>query len=134
MATLTRTAKSRRTKSKPAIHRTSRGTSLLFLEESPTALSRSTSLDTIAEHIPQRVRLVPRSAPRRLARIGIELPEGTVVRLMALDDQNVIVDTVVDGWLPAGTHELADLCLPNGAYKLRLETPTTWCIAGIMIG
>lgn len=134
MATLTRPAKSRRTKSKPAIHRTSSGTSLLFLEGGPTALSRSTSLDTIAERVPQRIRLVPRSAPRRLARIGIELPEGTVVRLLALNDQNVIMDTLVDGWLPAGIHELADLCLPNGAYKLRLETPIMWYITGIMIG
>jgi hypothetical protein len=100
----------------------------------PPALSRSSSLDTLATRIPVRARLVPKSGPRPLAKIRFDLPEGTVVRLIAMGEENELVDTLVDGWLPAGTHELCDLCLPNGAYKLRLETPSTWFVAGIMIG
>lgn len=136
MGTTTRTEKSGRrgTKKKRSVHRTRGGSSLDFLVNSPTLLSRSSSLDTLATRVPIRTRLIPRSGPRPKARVGIELPEGTVVRLLAIDEQNVVVDTLVDGWLPAGTHELCELCLPNGVYKLRLETPSAWHIAGIMIG
>jgi hypothetical protein len=69
-----------------------------------------------------------------MATISFDLPEGTVVRLIVLSEDNEPVDTLVEGWLPAGTHKLCDLCLPNGAYKVRLETPNSWFVAGIMIG
>lgn len=135
MATITRQSKKERSKpAKRRIHRTRRGSSVNFLDESPTALARSASLDTIAARVPTRIRLVPNSGARPQARINIELPEGTVVRLLALNELSEVVDTLIEGWLPAGTHELRNLCLPNGAYKLRLETPSTWYIAGIMIG
>lgn len=92
------------------------------------------SLDTLAKTIPSRPRLAPISGPRPQAHIRIDLPEGTVVRLMVINEEGDLVDTLLDGWVPAGTHDLCDLCLPNGAYKLRLETPNAWHIAGIMIG
>ncbi len=105
-----------------------------LFEEAPLAISRSISLDTLAKTIPSRPRLAPISGPRPKAHIRIDLPEGTVVRLIVVNDEGELVDTLLDGWVPAGTHDLCDLCLPNGAYKLRLETPNAWHVAGIMIG
>lgn len=135
MATITPSEKKRRKgKSGRGRRRTRSGIALPFLEEQPAALSRSASLDTLAVHVPQRIRLIPGSGPRLKATIGIELPEATVVRLLAMNEQNDIVETLVDAWLPAGTHRLSNLCLPNGGYKLRLETPNMWYVAGIMIG
>ena len=135
MATGTRPDQKRpKAKTKSKMPRSRRGTSILFLEDMPLALSRTSSLDTVATRIPRRIRLLPTSGPRAGATIGVELPEGTVVRLIVLNERSDVVDTLIDGWLPAGTHELCDLCLPNGAYRLRLETPNAWHVAGIMIG
>lgn len=100
----------------------------------PAALPRTTSLDTLATSIPTRIRVIPRSGNRGLASVRIDLPEATVVRLLVLDRNEELVHVPMEGWLPAGTHELRDLPVADGTYKLRLETPTTWYVAGIIIG
>jgi len=135
MATVTRPdKKGQEAKTKSKMPRIRHGTSILFFENMPLALSRTSHLDSTATRIPRRIRLLPTSAPRAGAAIGLELPEGTLVRLLVMNERSDVVDTLLDGWLPAGTHELCDLCLPNGAYRLRLETPNAWHVAGLMIG
>lgn len=119
---------------KSKTRRIRRRTAIAFPDDRNLALSRTSSLDTLATRIPRRIRLLPTSGPRAAAKIGLELPEGTVVRLIVLSEGSDVIDTLIDGWLPAGMHELCHLCLPNGAYRLRLETPNAWHVAGIMIG
>ena len=135
MPTVTRPEKKlRKAQKKSKARHGRRSASFPFVEEMPLSLSRSLSLDTLATPIPRRIRLVPKSGSRSNAAVEVDLPEGTVLRLLLLNEQSDVVDTLVDGWLPAGAHELCDLCLPNGSYKLRLETPNAWHVAGIMIG
>jgi hypothetical protein len=78
----------------------------------------------VARHQPAQVQIAPNPF-NPATTIAFELEADASVRLVVYDVRGGLVQTLVDGALPAGRHELRfdGTGLPSGTYICRLDGP-----------